>query len=261
MITGGVFVQDVNELLDDIVAAIKSDTTIETLEVTRDALVEGRTCEHKVDLYWKFTSHGIVYQALIDASHFDEEKINKKMLFQAFSAANDINGQVVGVLLTRSIMDSAVKELADKSRIILCEVGEGTSKYVLEPVVERMSITFDTEWITAEKERLGIAGQKINFQGNPKYLFLYDAEDNCIDSLEGTVQTVLSQKAQSGYFDLEEIDHRFEQDMYLKIDDEYFPKVKILGIVLSASIRKSALVGMGDIVNDIRVQVEKQFLQ
>lgn len=253
--------QDVSKLLDDIVAAIKSDSSIETLAVERDALVDGRTCEHRVDLYWKFTSHGIVYQALIDASHFDEEKITKKMLFQAFSAANDVNGQVVGVLLTKPIMDSGVKELAEKSRIILCEVGEGTAKHVLEPVVERMTITFDTEWIAAEKERLGIAGQRINFQGNPKYLFLYDADDNCVDSLEGTIQTVLSRKAQSGYFDLEEIDHRFEQDMYLKIDDEYFPKVKIFGIVLSASIHKSALVGMGDVVNDIRIQVEKQFLQ
>lgn len=253
--------QDVNELLNNIVDAIKSDTTIETLAVERDALVEGRTCEHRVDLYWKFTSHGIVYQAIIDASHFAEEKITKKMLFQAFSAANDINGQVVGVLLTKPIMDSAVKELAEKSRIILCEVSEGTAKSVLEPVVESMTIMFDTDWIAAEKERLGIVGQKINFQGNPKYLFLYDAEDNCVDSLEGTIQTVLHKKANSGYYDLEEIEHKFEQEMYLKIDDEYFPKVKILGLVLSAFIRQSALVGMGDIVNDIRVQVEKQFLQ
>lgn len=253
--------QDVNKLIDEMITVIQNDPTVETLEITRGALVEGRTCEHKVDLYWKFKSHDIVYQALIDASHYNEEKLNKKMLFQAFSAANDVNGQVVGVLLTRPIMDQAVKELAEKSRIILCEVGEGIAKQILEPVVQRMNITFDREWIKAEKERLGIADKQINFQGNPKYLFIYDEEENCIDSLEGVVSSILSEKVKSGYLDTEDIDHLFAGPTYLKIDDEFFPKVKILGLVVTAEIKKTALLGTEDIVNSIRVQVEKQFLQ
>ena len=253
--------QEVNKLIDDMIVAIQNDTTVETLEITRDALVEGRTCEHRVDLYWKFKSHDIVYQALIDASHYHEEKINKKMLFQAFSAANDVNGQVVGVLLTKPIMDPAVKELAEKSRIVLCEVGEGIAKQILEPVVNRMNITFDREWIKAEKERLGIGDKQINFKGNPKYLFIYDEEENCIDSLEGVVQGLLHDKAKSGYLDIEDIDHLFAAPTYLKIDDEFFPKVKILGLVVTAEIKKTALVGTGDIVENIKVQVMKQFLQ
>ncbi len=253
--------QEVDKLIEDMIVAIKNDTTVETLEITRDALVEGRTCEHRVDLYWKFKSRDIVYQALIDASHYNEEKISKKMLFQAFSAANDINGQVVGVLLTKPIMDPAVKELAEKSRIVLCEVGEGIAKQILEPVVSRMNINFDREWIKVEKERLGIADKQINFKGNPKYLFIYDEEGNCIDSLEGVVQGILHDKAQSGYFDIEDIDHIFDAPTYLKIDDDYFPKVKILGLVVTAEIKKTALVGTGDVIENIKVQVMKQFLQ
>lgn len=74
--------QEVNKLIEDMIATIHCDMSVETLEITRDALVEGRTCEHRVDLYWKFKSHDIVYQALVDASHYNEEKITKKMLFQ-----------------------------------------------------------------------------------------------------------------------------------------------------------------------------------
>ena len=183
------------------------------------------------------------------------------MLFQAFSAANDINGQVVGVVLTKPIMDPAVKELAEKSRIVLCEVGEGIAQQVVEPIVKRMNINFDREWIKAEKERLGIGDKQINFKGNPKYLFIYDEEENCIDSLEGVVESILRDKAKSGYLDEEDIDHLFGAPTYLKIDDEYFPKVKILGLVVTAEIKKSALVGTEDIVENIKVQVMKQFLQ
>lgn len=253
--------QEVNKLIEDMIATIHCDMSVETLEITRDALVEGRTCEHRVDLYWKFKSHDIVYQALVDASHYNEEKITKKMLFQAFSAANDINGQVVGVVLTKPIMDPAVKELAEKSRIVLCEVGEGIAQQVVEPIVKRMNINFDREWIKAEKERLGIGDKQINFKGNPKYLFIYDEEENCIDSLEGVVESILRDKAKSGYLDEEDIDHLFGAPTYLKIDDEYFPKVKILGLVVTAEIKKSALVGTEDIVENIKVQVMKQFLQ
>ena len=71
--------QEVNKLIEDMIAAIHCDMTVETLEITRDALVEGRTCEHRIDLYWKFKSRDIVYQALIDTSHYNEEKITKKM--------------------------------------------------------------------------------------------------------------------------------------------------------------------------------------
>lgn len=243
------------------IGAIQSDPTVETIEITRDAFVEGRTCEHKIDLYWKFKSHDIVYQALIDTSHYNEEKISKKMLFQAFSAANDINGQVVGVLLTKPIMDPAVKELAEKSRIVLCEVGEAIAQQIVEPVVKRMNIIFDREWIKAEKERLGIADKQINFQGNPKYLFIYDEQDNCVDSIEGVVESILRDKAKSGYLEEEDIDHMFQGPTYLKIDDDYFPKVKILGLAVTGEIKKTSLVGTEDIINNIRTQVEKQFLQ
>ncbi len=253
--------QEVNKLIDDMIAVIQNDVTVETLEIARDTLVEGRTCEHKVDLYWKFKSHDIVYQALIDASHYNEEKISKKMLFQAFSAANDVNGQVVGVLLTKPIMEQSVKELAEKSRIVLCEVGEGIAQQVIEPIVKRMNIMFDREWIKAEKERLGIADKPINFKGNRKYLFIYDEDENCIDSLEGVVESILRDKAKSGYLDEEDIDHLFNAPTYLKIDDEYFPKVKILGLAVTGEIKRMALVGTEDIVNNIRMQVEKQFLQ
>ncbi len=253
--------QEVNKLIEDIIATIKNDTSVETLEITRDTLVEGRTCEHRVDLYWKFKSHDIVYQALIDTSHYNEEKISKKMLFQAFSAANDINGQVVGVLLTKPIMDPAVKELAEKSRIVLCEVGEGIAKQVIEPTVKKMNILFDREWIKAEKERLDIVDKQINFKGNPKYLFIYDEEGNCIDSLEGVVESILRDKAKGGYLSEEDIEHLFAAPTYLKIDDDYFPQVKILGLVVTAEIKTMALVGTEDVVNNIRTQVEKQFLQ
>ena len=92
-------------------------------------------------------------------------------------------------------------------------------------------------------------------------LHIYDEEDNCIDSLEGVVESLLREKSKSGYLDVEDIDHLFAGPTYLKIDDDYFPKVKILGLIVTAEIKKTALVGTGDIVENIKVQVMKQFLQ
>ena len=216
------------QLIPEIADHIGRITAVETKRAECNAVVEGRTDSHPVDVYWEFTDGDITYKTVIKASAWDKAATNRE-LFSFVSLLRDIPGQTTGVYFTQPIYDKDTLKLARDAGVLLLELPGADGAPLKEPVIHNAGIQVDEEWVKAQKERLGIEDQTFQFSGDPKYLFLYDAEDNCIDSVHGVISDYID-RTRDGNTDKTTVRHFFENPVFLQVDNDLMPRVKLMGI-------------------------------
>lgn len=215
-------------LISTILQAIAKVEMPKTLDVQQNAVVTGRMHEHQADIYWEFTDGAIIYRTLINA-HDWQKTASTADLFNLLAELRDIPGQTTGVLFTQPIYQKDVRKLANEAGIVLYELPIPDDTVFWQPLVSNPKINVDTEWAKTEKERLGKIDETIQFGGNPKYLFIYDNDGNCIDTVQGIIDSHAKKRHITAQ-DKEHITHSFDQSAFLQTDNEFFPRVKLESI-------------------------------
>lgn len=248
-------------LISKIIEAIKSQDGLESLQIERDIEVEGRTASYPVDLYWEFKAgNGVTYKVIAQVKNV-EKTLSKNELFQFANVLQDISGQVMGVIFTQPVYDKMVQDIAKDVGIMLYEMGNLQAQSMWQPSISDIKIAFDTEWIKTEKSKKGLEDAPISFSGDPKYMYIYDNQDLCIDSIEGIFNTYVKKHTEKENFSEKRIEHLFENGVYLETGHELIPKVKINGVTFGLSFTQIPAWEAKDIVIKIVNTVASANLQ
>lgn len=235
-----------------IIEAIGEEPGLEGMIVKTNAEVEGRTAAYPVDLYLEFRAdNGITYKIIIQTQHIDEE-LNKNQLFHFANVLQDISGQVMGVIFTRPVYDKLVKDVAKDVGIMLYEMRNAEDQPVWEPNISKVKIDVDKEWVKREREKHHLDDTPIQSGGHPKYMYLYDENDACIDTVEGVFNAYIQAQKEKGAFEPAAVRHDFkDRAVYLKTDHEIISKVKLNGISFEVQFRNVTALGGAEILNNI----------
>lgn len=234
-----------------ITAAVQGSEALASVKVERGAQVEGRTASYPVDLYMEFQGdNGIHYKILIDTQNAGQA-LEKNALFRFASVLQDISGQVMGVMFTQPVYDKLVQDVARDVGILLYEVRNLEEQAVWEPEISAVQVEVDREWVRAEKEKHGLGDAQLQSAGNPKYMYLYDADGNCVDTVEGVFQSYIrSARPEDGIAPVQ-LRHKFAGDVYLETSHEVIRRVRLQEISFSLSFRNVAAYDGEEIVRRI----------
>lgn len=235
-----------------IIETIDAEKELEEVTVNVGAEVEGRTASYPVDIYLEFNAqNGTKYKIIIQVQRVDHE-LGKHELFHFANILQDISGQVMGVIFTRPVYDKLVQDVAKDVGIMLYEMRNLGDQPVWEPNISNVNIDVDKEWVRAEREKYQLDDTPMQSGGHPKYMYLYDDDDLCVDSVEGIFNAHIKQKRERDDFTPARIQHEFkEKAVYLKTDGSPIPKVKLRGISFDISFRNVTAFDGSEIVRNI----------
>lgn len=235
-----------------IVETIRSEKDLMDMAVEVKTEIEGRTASYPVDLYMEFGAEdGINYKIIVQTATVDQE-LNKNELFHFANVLQDISGQVLGVVFTQPVYDKLVQDVAKDVGVMLYEMRNLEDQPVWEPNVSNVKVEVDKEWVKAEREKYGIDDTPIQAGGHPKYMYLYDEEDLCIDSVEGIFNGHIKERQETKEFEPISIRHAFDKHAaYLKTEHALIPKVKLKEISFDISFRNVTALDGKEIVRNI----------
>lgn len=246
-------------IVSKIVQAIASDQSVQTIKIEHNTTIQGRTSTHPVDIYWEFTDGEITYKTIIQAQHWDKA-IGNNELFRLLSILRDIPGQTAGALFTQPVYQKVTKDLARDVGITLYELMLPLDDHVWEPVVTPVQLKIDEAWAKAEKERLGMGEQQVQLGGEPKTMFIYDEDGNCLDSVQGIFDDYIKKNRVAGRYEEQTITHEF-QGAYLKTYDELFPMLKLDKLIFKLTFFDSSEVQGEEMLSAILTSVLRYFRQ
>ncbi|MEG6586093.1 restriction endonuclease [Dendrosporobacter sp. 1207_IL3150] len=236
------------QIISKLVQAIEDEKSVKTIKVVRNSTIQGRVGYHEVDIYWEFTDGEINYNTVIQVKDWNK-KIGNTELFKLLSILRDIPGQTAGVLVTQPVYQKVTHDLARDVGITLYELKMPLDQKVWESVIENVQVKVDAEWAKAEKERLGMGDQQIKLGGEPKTLFIYDAERNCIDSVQGIFNKYIKESRSRNDYSMQTVVHEFTEPVFLQTGDELFPMVKLDKIGFDLMFFDSAEVSGGEMLS------------
>lgn len=234
--------------------AISGENTVRTIQAKCDAVVEGRTATHEVDLYWEFTDGEITYKAIIQA----KEKIGLGELFSFLTTVRDIPGQVMGIIVTQTVYQKDIKNMAANAGIILYELSALFAADVWEPIISNIQVNVDKAWVKEVKAKAGLRDEPIQMNSNPRYTFLYDENGNCLDSVQGVFGSYSKQQVAAGG-GRRSIVHSFAEPVFLQTNHELVPFIKLDNIAFDLEIVNVNEVPGDDMRDYIRDYILKYF--
>ncbi|MEL7632854.1 hypothetical protein [Sporomusa sphaeroides] len=214
------------QVVRDIYEAIGRGTSVQTLAVRHNSLLQGKTSEHQTDVYWEFNDGELTYKTVIQA----RETATLDELFALLRIIRDIPGQTVGVLVTQPVYKKDIKDMADSAGIILYELFAPAAQDIVEPVIEHVRINVDKEWVKHEKEKAGIGDEQVQVMKQPKYAFIYDGQGHCVDSVQGIFDSYSKQRRGMPAGEKQAIAHTFHSPAFLQTNHALVPFVKLTSI-------------------------------
>lgn len=215
----------------DVYQAIGGENTVKTIQAQCNAVIEGRTATHDVDLYWEFTDGDITYKAVIQA----KEQIGLGELFSFLTMIRDIPGQVMGIIVTQPVYQKDIKNMATNAGIILYELSALTAAEVWEPTISNIQINVDKAWVKEAKAKAGLRDEPIQMNANPKHTFLYDENGNCLDSVHGVFASYSKQQAAASS-GRQSVVHSYAKPVFLQTNHELVPFIKLDNITFDLEI-------------------------
>lgn len=235
-----------------IVEAIQGEDALKNIVIACDTEVEGRTASYPVDLYLNFhAENGVHYKIIMQTQNVDQE-LNKNELFHFANIVQDVSGQVMGVIFTQPVYDKLVQDVAKDVGIMLYEMRNLADKPVWEASITDVLIDVDKEWVKLEKEKHQLADTPLQSSGNPKYMFLYDENELCLDSIEGIFNEHIRAQQEAENFSAMPVYHSFEdKNIYLKTEHELISRIRIKGIGFTVQFRNVTALDGTEIVRNI----------
>lgn len=230
---------DANLITEKIMAALAEEEEFSDILVKRDTQVEGRTASYPVDLYLDFFSDNGVHYKIIIKTKTAAKVLTKNELFSFANVLQDISGQVMGVVFTQPVYDAAVHGVARDIGIMLYELRGFAGEPLWEPEVADMKVDVDAEWARAEKAKYGLENETISAGGEPKNMFLYDGDGNCVDSIEGVFNEYIKTRYRTDDFATARIRHEFKDAaVYLATEHHLITRVKLNAVEFTLQFRQ-----------------------
>ncbi len=226
------------KLLAALMEALQGVADTQTLQANGEMTINGRTDLYPVDWYWEFrASNGVVYKIVASLKNV-EKTLQKNEMFSFASMVQDLSGSVMGVIFTQPVYEKQIHDIARDVGVLLYEMPEINDKPRLTPQISGFHLDLDEAWIAEEKRKAGLGEEKIPFSGQPEYMYLYDEENLCIDSIAGIVESYVKQRV--GEPEKEHaIQHEFHPALYLRTEQEAVPRIKINGLSFRLRYQKT----------------------
>ncbi|WP_110956189.1 hypothetical protein [Anaerosinus massiliensis] len=238
-------------LISEMIEFVKNEKQLEAIRIEKEVEIEGRTGIYPVDLFLEFQGeNGLHYKIIAQVKNM-EHQLNKQELFEFVKILQDVSGQVMGVIFTQPVYDKLVRDIAKDVGILLYEMGGVDDKPIYQPNISGIKVDIDEEWVKAEKMKHGLENETIPFSGDPKYMYLYNKENCCIDSIEGIFNSYVKKYSTQEEFSENKIMHSFEEEVYLQTGHALIPKIRIKCISFYLSFTKVSVWNAEDIMMKI----------
>jgi hypothetical protein len=110
-------------LTKEIFSAILNQGSVLNIDVKHNVVLQGKTVEHQIDVYWEFEQGGIKHTVVVEAKDWNSP-VKQGDLFQFKAVLDDLPGQPRGVFIARSGYQRGAKEYAKIHGIIIYELFE-----------------------------------------------------------------------------------------------------------------------------------------
>lgn len=213
---------------------LDNDNTIcNTIEVKHNILILGKSgLEHQIDVFWEYELAGVSYKTIIEVKDW-KTKVKKGDLMEFNDKLNDIPCNPNGIYVSKSGFQSGAIAYAEHHGIKIVSISETNlmKKLILNmgvrtPHIENFNIILDKEWLSAEKERLGITDEiKFSFEG-------LSMLENDLNEFKTVIDFIkISQKDYSGIEDGDKVNvtYKFDDKWYMLTDNDFIPKVLVNG--------------------------------
>ncbi len=248
MISPNLYQQAVREIYE----AITGVDTVKTCKAQYNAVIEGNTSTHEVDLYWEFTDGDVTYKVII----LPKEQATLPELFSFMRTLRDIPGLVLGVVVTQPVYQKDIKDMAANAGILLYEMPPSTAIDTWEKLVSNVQINVDKAWVKEAKEQAGLGDEPIQMNSEPKYSYLYDEARNCLDTVQGIFDHYGNQET-VGNGGKQTIVHSFAAPTFLQTNHELVPFIKLNNITFDLESEKvQNQIGAGMLANILDVTLK-----
>jgi hypothetical protein len=200
----------------------------------------------------------VIYKVVASARNVEKTLAKNEMVAFA-SMVQDISGQVLGVIFTQPVYDKMIHDIAKDVGILLYEMAAINDKPNIAPLMSRLKLAVDEKWVAEQKAKAGIGDEKIPFTGSPEYMYLYDGNDMCLDTVGGIINTYVK-KHINETDELHDIVHDFAEPLYLHTGNALLPRVKLNGISFCLGYKLTSAWSAADIVEKIVNSAMQRYL-
>jgi hypothetical protein len=109
-------------LVQGIFQVLHDQEGVATIAVEQNKTLQGKISTHQIDVYWRFQTGGIEYEAIVQAKDW-RSAVKQGDLFHFKCVVDDLPNQPRGIFVTRTGYQQCAKEFAAAQGIILYELG------------------------------------------------------------------------------------------------------------------------------------------
>lgn len=238
---------DYEIITQNIFNQILNQDKVHTISVQHDVILQGKTIEHQIDVFWEFEVGGIDYSTIIQAKDW-ESRVNQGELLKFKSVLEDLPNQPKGIFVTSTGYQKGAKEFAEKNGILLYELREPTEKdwknrlktiiinvNFFIPDLQDFKLEYDKEWAIKERKKLNIPkDEEFNFDFSSENMKFYDDKGHEINSLLKIISLLTPNSEMAS----KKINYSFNTPTFVLTDTAKFPRLKLNSIELTLSVQK-----------------------
>lgn len=227
-------------LVEEVFRQLDEQTTVKTIEVTKNKVLQGKTTTHEIDVYWEFQFRGIKYVTVFQAKDW-KNKVPQGAMLQFQAILNDLPNQPRGIFVTRTGYQKGAINVAKANGIKIYELREpndddwkGKIKTIILEIKaffpdNKIKIIHDDKWLNNQCKTLNIKNLSLEIWGDENKLYIYNEDKSVWKSI---YELKREKSALLGMKEIHNVvkDISFDGDKYLRTNDERIPYLKIAKI-------------------------------
>ncbi|MBO6220054.1 MAG: restriction endonuclease [Treponema sp.] len=224
-------------LVEEVFRQLDEQTTVATIEVTKNKILQGKTTSHEIDVYWEFQFRGIKYVTIFQAKDW-KNKVPQGAMLQFQAILNDLPDQPRGIFVTRTGYQKGAIDVAKKNGIKIYELREPndedwkgkikTIHLTINAFIpdNKIKIIHDDKWLNEQCEKLNIKNLNLEVYGDENKLYICNEDKSVWKSIYDL------KREESVLLGKQEIHNvikniSFEENKYLMTNDKRIPYLKI----------------------------------
>lgn len=224
-------------LVEEVFKQLDEQTVVQTIEVTKNKILQGKTTSHEIDIYWKFQFCGISYITIFQAKDW-KNKVPQGAMLQFQAVLNDLPNQPRGIFVTRTGYQKGAIDVAKSNGIKIYELRKPNEKdwqgkiktiicniHAIIPAT-KLKVIHDNEWLKAKLKELNINEINLEIEGDENKIYVCNEDKSVWKSLYDI------KREESKLLGKQEIHNKlktimFSENKYMKTTDEKIPYLKI----------------------------------
>jgi hypothetical protein len=231
---------------------ILKQNSVETIDVKRNVILQGRDSKHQIDVYWEFRYGNITYYTIIQAKDW-ASPVKQEQLFAFKQVLQDLPYQPRGIFVTKTGYQKGALEFAKANGIELFSLREFTDEdakgriktVVLNivaymPQAEVMGIEQDKEWANKYIEEHNDGKElTVGIVGDPDRAFILDEKGGEIEPIKNLIHKLFPEDSIELPKTTKEICLNYPA--FLKTTSDIMPLIKINKILVEIYVDKMTM--------------------